>query len=193
MIQSIPHRKMRCQSIDAAKCGKINNYENYPEVFEEIKEAAGGKKSRMPAFFKYSRNGRSADHQGASYAKANRSTMNRICMKFMDMPNINMNYANVPPFNWQMLMRSDISEYNITAIKIFCDMDDSNVTSLIQASNFYNDNKMKANVLSYDLLRDSIIHELNTAGISLEKAYPSIVKYLFTGDMLDKPSHKQMF
>lgn len=44
--------------IDAAKTGVVNSYEDYPDVCKQVNKAIGGKRSRMPFFFEYSKNGR---------------------------------------------------------------------------------------------------------------------------------------
>ena len=92
--------------IDAAKTGVINSYEAYPEVNKRINRATGGKRGKMPHFFQFSKNGRklhlSKQECKKKYAKPNQSTMNRICSKFSDIGNINMNHAGIPLFNWEM-------------------------------------------------------------------------------------------
>lgn len=94
--------------IDAAKTGVINSYEAYPQVYKRINKATGGKRGKMPYFFQFSKNGRkkqmNREERKRKYARPNGSTMNRICMRFDDIGNINMNYAGVAPFNWKMLM-----------------------------------------------------------------------------------------
>ena len=56
-----------------------------------------------------------------------------------------------------------------------------------------NDINEKQNTSSYDGLCDLIREKFEEEYGSIEIVYPSIVKYLFTGDNLDKQSHKQMF
>lgn len=70
-----------------------------------------------------------------SYAAINDSTMNRICKRFMDIGNINMNYANVPPFNWQMMLANNNEEYSEEAVKAFIESDPALISSLITSRN----------------------------------------------------------
>ena len=182
--------------IDGAKTGSINSYEQYPEVHKRINAAIGGKRGRMPYFFLFTKNGRKTWHDVASkkviYAKPNQSTMNRIAARFEDIGNINLKNAGVPPFNWQMLMFNKPYISMPDAVKLFCQLDDSNITNTIIAK-YVDDRHDKENTFSYDLLKESIIHELDAVCGDYRLAYPSIVKHLFTGENLDKASHKQMF
>lgn len=182
--------------IDAAKTGFINTYENYPEINRQINKAIGGKNGRMPHFFQFSKNGRRFLHLKVSerkkYVKPNGSTMNRICESFNDIGNINLNYANVPPFNWQMLLENNDAVYNIAAVSMFCRMDDANVSNLIDE--FQCELEASTNTSSmYAIVSQSIADELVSNYGSLENVYPSIVKYLFAGSNAAKTSHKQMF
>jgi len=81
--------------IDAAKTGVINSYEAYPSVNKRINKATGGKKGKMPYFFQFSKNGRkiqlNKEMRAKKYAKRSKSTMNRICARFENIGNINMN------------------------------------------------------------------------------------------------------
>ena len=181
---------------DAAKTGFVNTYENYPEVKRRINKAIGGKNGRMPWFFQYSKNGRRFLHVPTKlrkkYVKPNQSTMNRICASFDDIGNINMNYANVPPFNWQMLLTNNDVIYNIAAVSLFCKMDDNNIANAIEIQQ--NDLDVSSSMSSlYDLVGKDIEHELCTRYGSLEAVYPSIVKYLFAGSNANKMTHKRMF
>lgn len=182
--------------IDAAKTGFVNTYENYPEIKRRINKAIGGKNGRMPWFFQYSKNGRRFLHVPIKlrkkYTKPNQSTMNRICANFDDIGNINMNYANVPPFNWQMLLKNNNSVYNIAAVTLFCRMDDNNLANVIEIQQ--NDLDVSAGMFSlYDIIGKDIEHELCERYGSLEAVYPSIVKYLFAGSNANKMAHKRMF
>ena len=182
--------------IDAAKTGFVNTYENYPEIKRRINKAIGGKNGRMPWFFQYSKNGRRflslPIKERKKYTKPNGSTMNRICASFDNIGNINMNYANVPPFNWQMLLTDNEKVYNIAAVNAFCSMDD-NTTPIIKDS-FGHDVEVNMKVSSlYGILSQDIICELTNSFGSLEAIYPSIVKYLFAGSNANKMAHKQMF
>lgn len=182
--------------IDAAKTGYINSYENYPEVNARINKAIGGKRGRLPYFFQYSKNGRKTQNDRLSkrkkFAKPNNSTMNRICSQFDDIGNINFNYAGVPPFNWQMLLSEPCLKTNNKLVSIFCEMDDSNFSNIIEMKE-YDDLGVKENTGSYEILKESIIHELNLACGDYKLAYPYITKYLFTGENFNKASHKQMY
>jgi hypothetical protein len=182
--------------IDAAKTGFVNTYENYPEVARRINKAIGGKNGRMPWFFQFSKNGRRFLHVPVKlrkkYTKPNQSTMNRICANFDDIGNISMNYANVPPFNWQMLLTNNDAVYNIAAVSLFCQMDDNSAANTIDIS--YNDMDAGSEISSlYDIVGKDIKHELTNKFGSLEAVYPSIVKYLFAGSNANKMTHKRMF
>ena len=183
-------------TIDAAKTGFINSYENYPELKKKITKAVGGKVSRMPYFFQFSKNGRRNEHARVKdrkqFARINGSTMNRICAKFDDIGNINMNYAGVAPFNWQMLLPHNKLPYNITAVRLFCEMDDANLANIIKAQSMVSEED-RSDVYAFDLVRDAIIEELTMKFGNLETIYPSIVKYLFAGSGAAKTAHKQMF
>lgn len=190
MIQSTPIRKSGYQGIDAAKTAKIIKFESFPEVNKKIKKSAGTSRSRMPWFYKFSRNQR-GDNDGKSYLKPNKSTMNRICAQFDSVPNINMKLAGLPPFNWQMLLREDVKEYNIIAIRTFCDMDQNLSANIMANKTSYMDDKVE--ILDYDAIAENIVHALNEKGVTLEEAYPSVTKYLFTGENMDRVAHKQMY
>ena len=183
--------------IDAAKTGFLNTYENYPEVKERIRKAIGGTRGRMPFFFQYSINGRSGLHLPASerkhYAKTTSSTMNRICARFDDIGNLNMSAANVPPFNWQMLLSNKCTDYKPEAVKIFCDFDDGNIQNIAYAYTKKASLVEIESLMGYEFIKDDIIHELNAKVGTLEECYPSIVKYLFAGQNANKQSHKRMF
>ena len=182
--------------IDAAKTGFVNSYEQYPEIKKKVTKAVGGRVSKMPYFFQFSKNGRKQEHlrvkDKKQFAKSNQSTMNRICAKFDDIGMINMNYAGIPPFNWQMLLEHNHIPYNIDAVKLFCEMDDANIANIIRAQEETDDGE-RASVYAFDIVRDLIIEELTTRFGSLESVYPSIVKYLFAGTGASKVAHKQMF
>lgn len=179
-------------TIDAAKTGFINSYENYPEVKKRINKAIGGKTGKMPYFFQFSKNGRRQSKLTAreqkSVAKPTNSTMNRICALFDDIGHINMNYANVPPFNWQMLLDKADYSYYPEAIELFCELDDGNLAAAIQPDV---DNQNLLN--SYEFIAQDIIKILTEKYGSLEAVYPTIVKYLFAGDNMNKVAHKRMF
>lgn len=182
--------------IDAAKTGFVNTYENYPEINRRINKAIGGKNGRMPWFFQYSKNGRRFLHVPTKlrkqYSKPNDSTMNRICRRFDDIGNINMNYANVAPFNWQMLLADNTAAYNIAAVTLFCRMDDANVANQIEITRSESDTSAGFSAL-YGIVSQDIEHELCSRFGSLQTVYPSIVKYLFAGSNANKMAHKRMF
>lgn len=192
--------KFNNETIDAAKTGKINSYENYPEVNARINKATGGIRGNMPHFFQYSKNGRKSlyvrNAKKKKYAKLNKSTMNRICQRFDDIGQINMNVAGIPPFNWQMLMGEEKTflpqEITSKAITTFCDMDSSNLSNVIEAKE-YDDLGNKSDSLGYDLIKEAIVDEMISLCGSLQAIYPYVTKYLFTGENFHKPSHKQMF
>lgn len=182
--------------IDAAKTGFINSYENYPEINRKINSAIGGKNGRMPWFFQFSKNGRRNMSMPVKdrkkFVKPNASTMNRICAAFDNIGNINMNYANVAPFNWQMFLTDNDAIYNVAAVSLFCQMDDANVANVIEIHTSDIDSGTKINSL-YNIVGEDIAHELIKKFGSLEEVYPSIVKYLFAGSNASKIAHKRMF
>ena len=182
--------------IDAAKTGYVNSFEHYPEINKRINKAIGGKQGRMPWFFQFSKNGRRFLHlptkQRKKYTKPNGSTMNRICAAFDDIGNISMNYANVPPFNWQMMLTNNDAIYNIAAVHLFCQMDNSSVPVVNEALTSDPEGSIRIGSV-YKMLSQDIAQELIARYGSLEAIYPSIVKYLFAGGNASKIAHKQMF
>lgn len=184
------------QVIDAAKTGKINSYESYPAVLSRINKAVGGKAGRMPWFFQYSKNGRKTlydrQEKKKTYARQNKSAMNRLCQRFDAIGNINFNFAGVAPFNWQMLLLHPCLSNRLDVVKAFCDLDDANVACIAEAKSI-SDMGEREDAMGYDLIREAIVDALTAMCGSLENAYPYIVKHLFAGDGADKVSHKQMF
>ena len=182
------------QVIDGAKLPVINSYDKYPEIEKKINAAVGGKNSRMPKWFQFSKNSRHAAANGKkkSFKKANNSIMNRIADRFSKIGNMNMNYAGVPPFNWEMLVSEPVTKINQSFIDLFCEMDSGNLSNLIDASDM-SDASERAATAGYDFVRDQIIAMIEARYGSVEAVYPSIVKYLFTEGNLDKQTHKQMF
>lgn len=182
--------------IDAAKTGFVNTYENYPEIKQKINKAIGGKNGRMPHFFQFSKNGRRTISlpikSRKKFCKPNQSTMNRICTAFDDIGRINMNYANVPPFNWQMLMTSNREEYRSDAILLFCQMDNGSIPNIKDTIVYELEQEFRTSTL-YEIISKDIVFELEKRYGSLEAVYPSIVKYLFAGANANKMIHKQMF
>lgn len=146
----------------------------------------------MPYFFQFSKNGRKNDNKQKDYAKQNNSTMNRICKRFDDIGNINMNYAGIAPFNWQMMLADQCTDMDSEIVSIFCDMDTSNISNVIE-SREYSDATDIENVCGFELLKEDIVNEIEKKCGSIDKAYPCIAKYLFTGENVSKSTHKQMF
>ena len=181
--------------IDAAKTGYINDYTNYPEIEKRINKATGGPNGRMPFFFQFSKNGRRDQttnrKKKREWAKPNNSTMNRICKSFDDIGNINMNWAGVPAFNWQMLLSEPCLYNRMDIVSEFCDLDSVKVSLAIESSE--ESPAEKELVDNNTVLDEFIIDSLTSKFGSLETCYPYIVKYLFTDDELAKSSHKQTF
>lgn len=180
--------------IDAAKSGKINHYKNYPQVAKRIGTATGGKNGRMPFFFKFSKNGRKDTPQNRKkkYDDPTDSTMNRICKAFDDIGNINMNYAGVPQFNWQMLLSEACPNSRPEIPEMFCEMDSSNISNVIESQETsYTNEKQLIN--GYALVAEDITERMTEKFGSLEAAYPYVVKHLFAGEGVNKSAHKQMF
>lgn len=103
-----------------------------------------------------------------------------------------MNYAGVNPFNWQMLLKDSDDKYLIQAVQLFCNLDSINLTNIIRAQNEL-DLTAKTMCLSYDFVSQIIVHDMIERFGSIQACYSSIAKYLFAGDNVNKPSHKQMF
>ena len=184
--------------IDAAKTGFVNSYEDHPESKAIVNKAIGGKTGRMPWFFQFSKNGRhNSDERKKkkkNFLKPNDSTMNRIWKRFSTIGNINMNMAEVKPFNYQMLLPCPPPPVDYEAVNVFCEMDDMNVANQIEAKYETGpDMGERSNIKAYDILAEEITRELIERFGSLEAVYPSIVRYLFTEENLNKQSHKQMF
>lgn len=185
------------QVIDGAKLPHINSYEKYPEAARRINAAVGGRNGRMPKWFEFSKNARHATanlkkKKKKSFKKANSSIMNRICERFAHVGNLNINNCGVAPFNYEMLLAGPVNEYDEVVTEEFCNLDNSNFANMIDASNL-NDLNEKIDTAAYDSVRDQIIDTLEDKYGGREAAYPSVVMRLFTGDNLNKQSHKQMF
>ena len=149
----------------------------------------------MPFFFQFSKNGRRDQttnrKKKREWAKPNNSTMNRICKSFDDIGNINMNWAGVPAFNWQMLLSEPCLYNRMDIVSEFCDLDSVKVSLAIESSE--ESPAEKELVDNNTVLDEFIIDSLTSKFGSLETCYPYIVKYLFTDDELAKSSHKQTF
>ncbi len=181
--------------IDGAKTGAVNEYTNYPEIAKQINKATGGPNGRLPFFFQFSKNGRrdltTNRKTKRQWAKANNSTMNRICQRFDDIGNINMNWAKVPPFNWQMLLSGCCLGLRNDIVSEFCELDSIKVSLAI--ANAEESPAEKDIVDESCVLDEHIVNTLIEKYGSLETCYPYIVKYLFTGDEMTKAAHKQTF
>ena len=180
--------------IDAAKTGFVVDWKDNPELTKRINKATGGEHGRMPHFFQFSKNGRSDETNGKrnrQWAKPNNSTMNRICAAFDDIGHINMNYAGIPPFNWQMLMsgpcystRDDIIEDFIALCKL--------KTSII-IMNSEDPQTDRDNQSRTAIIEEKLRLVLTRKYSSLEYCYPYVCKYLFAGDAASKSAYKQTF
>lgn len=180
--------------IDGAKTGVVHEYTDYPQVAKRIGRASGGKNGRMPHFFQFSKNGRkdTPKNNKKKYADINNSTMNRICKSFDDIGNINMNYAGIAPFNWQMLLSEPCTGSRPEIPEMFCEMDNSNISTVIEAKDDAYSNErtlINGNMLVAEDIADKMTQNFG----SLEEAYPYVAKYLFAGEGMDKSAHKQMF
>ena len=148
----------------------------------------------MPYFFQFSKNGRHQEpnKKKKRYAKINCSLMNRLCVLFDDIGNINMNLAGIPPFNGSMFLNGPVRWFDRQAVDLFCEIDSSNLQSRIDGVSMM-DLMERYHAFGYDALKELISERLVDLCGSLEAAYPSIAHYLFVGGGADKPSHKQMF
>lgn len=176
---------------DGAKTGAVNEYTNYPEIARRINKATGGQHAKMPAFFAYSRNGRSSGKPKTSYAKPTNSTMNRICAAFDDIGNINMNFAGIQPFNYQMLMSEPLREKNPELVQLFCDLDGMSLSTEIALGDIPPHERNAIGM--YEALAEVITEALEEKYGSLEYCYPFVTKALFAGDACAKAAHKKMF
>ena len=179
--------------IDAAKVGHINHYKNYPKAAKKIGKATGGKNGRMPYFYAWSKNQRhSGKNKNKKYAEPNNSTMNRICRAFDDIGNINLNYAGILQFNYQMLLPGPCMYSRIDIGEMFCELDSSNVIAKIKAQDAAYMNE-RVLIYDYNMVAEDIKNRLTDKFGPLEEIYPYIVEYLFAGEGINKPAHKQMF
>ena len=181
--------------IDGAKTGIVHEYSNYPIIARRIGKASGGKNGRMPYFFQFSKNARKDDipsNRCKKYAESNKSTMNRICHMFDDIGNINMNYAGIDQFNWQMLLAEPCPEFDSKIVQLFCDLDNSKIPNVIESQeSSYSSEKQLIN--RSNIVEEDIVNQITQQYGSLEVAYPHITKYLFAGDGMNKSAHKQTF
>lgn len=191
-IQSSPYGNIWYKR-DAAKTGMINSFDNYPQKNKRLNKAIGGKNGKMPWFFQHSKNGRRQAKPKDKCCKPNTSTMNRICAYFDNVGRINMSNVEVPPFNWQMLLKEKTFDYNAQAVQLFCIMDDGNISNEILARTTSVSGSQNYAIGKYDFVKEQIENTLIDKFGSLQNVYPSIVKHLFTGTNVDKISHKRMF
>ena len=112
----------------------------------------------------------------------------------MHIGNINFNYANVKPFNWAMMLPNDDTEYYPEAVALFCELDQAIINENMMFRFESIGNKRRSiHEMKCEYLRSEIVNEMTSRFGSLENTYPSVVKYLFAGDNLNKQNHKQMF
>ena len=180
--------------IDGAKTGAVNEYSNYPDIAKKINAATGGSKGRMPFFFFSTRNGRAAEKESGKkkkYAKFTNSTMNRICKAFDDIGNINMNWAGIAPFNYQMLMSGPFYEKNEDVVQTFRDLDGMSSAVEIALAEIPPHERSSAGM--YEMEAEIIIDVLAEKFGSIEYCFPFITKSLFSGDAWKSRAHKKMY
>ncbi len=117
--------------------------------------------------------------------------MNRICAAFDDIGNINLNFAGVPPFNYQMLLSEPFYDKNTELVQTFCDLDSMSISTEIALSEIPPHERNSTGM--YEILADVIKETLTEQFGSMEYCYPILVKALFAGDNWKKASHKKMF
>ena len=85
--------------------------------------------------------------------------MNRICRAFDDIGNINMNYAGIPQFNWQMLLSEPCTNSRPEIPELFCEMDSANIASVIesQETNYANEKQL---INGYSIVAEDIISKM---------------------------------
>lgn len=178
--------------IDAAKSGTLTHYNQYPAVKKRINKAINGEKSLMPYWFVYSKNGRRKCNKDKKYQAPNNSTMNRICRAFDDVGKASPYMSNIVPFNWEMLLMEPYKDQGNEAYKVFCRMDNTNLTNIIESRdlNYELDREQKA---GYDRIEYMIRNEFIEKYGSIETVYPQLVKHLFSGTSLENKGHKKMF
>lgn len=129
---------------------------------------------------------------GKEYAEINNSTMNRICKAFDDIGNINMNFAGIAQFNWQMLLREPCNTSRPEIPLLFCDLDGRNISNEILSLNMQYSSERQL-VDGTSIAAEDIERIMVEKYGSLEAVYPYIVKYLFGGEGMNRSAHKQMF
>lgn len=148
----------------------------------------------MPYWFQFSKNQRRNQNKKGEkkYADPNNSTMNRICKAFDDIGNINMNFAGIAQFNWQMLLREQCTDSKPEIPLLFCELDNRNFSPEMIAREFdYASERQLVNGIN--MAAEDIERIMTEKYGSLENAYPYVVKYLFGGEGMNRSSHKQMF
>jgi len=178
--------------IDAAKCGRIDSYENYPEINKRILKSIGGKRGKMPYWFQFSKNGRREDGlPPEKCALPNNSTMNRICAAFNDVGRLDLRYAGVPPFNYKMLMNESDAGNNKQAVETFINAcSEATLCNVIAQKN--SDLGERSTLMKTLLVAESIAKKIEEVA-PLEEAYGPIVRFLFAGDGVVKRTYKQEF
>lgn len=145
-------------------------------------------------FFQFSKNGRrdlTTNKKKRKWAKPNNSTMNRISRAFDDIGNINMNWAGVPAFNWQMLLAEPCFSSRMDIVSDFCDMDNIKISLAIASAE---ESPAEKDIIdNSSILDEHIVDTLVTKYGSLETCYPYVLKFLFTDENLNKAAHKQTF
>ena len=117
--------------------------------------------------------------------------MNRICARFDDIGNINMNYAEIPPFNYQMMLSEPFTKRNPDLVQTFFDLDGMSLSAEIMLADTPPHERSSAGM--YEMLAEIIKETLEEYFGTMEECYPYIVKALFAGDNWKKASHKKMF
>lgn len=150
----------------------------------------------MPHFFQFSRNGRhnsdTKNKKKRRCKKPNDSIMNRLANYFGGIGNINMNYAGVAPFNYRMLLSSEVEDKMEDAVKLFFDMDNTNFSNIIDTSE-QSDSAVRVSGAGYDFVAEQIKRVMMEKFGGIEVVYPAVVYALFSENNVSKSSHKQMF
>ena len=118
--------------------------------------------------------------------------MNRICAQFDDVGKINTQIADLPAFNWHMLLSGPCLNARTDICELFCQMDNTNLTNIIE-SREYDYSYEKESKAGYDLLAKMISDEMIETYGSLEFTFPYITKYLFAGNASESKPHKKMY
>ena len=180
------------QRIDGAKTGACSEYTDFPAIAQRINKATGGQRAPMPWFFQYSKNGRSSRKPSEKYAKPTNSTMNRICAAFDDIGPIRMNFADVAPFNWQMLMPGPFEENDPEMVSFFKKLDSMSLSIEISVAETPPNERNKAMGVRNMIIELAIERLIEKYG-SLEYCYPFITKALFSGENYKKEAHKKLY